>query len=107
MGGLQDVGIDRDLKSQQPAIHAQVLGPTKNVVFLGKVNALDEDRIRSLSAEDQQTVTTIKYPHKKAAFTQVAVLPTFMLLCYLVIFFHFKRQGGYKPVTIGTERSES
>ena len=90
MGGLQDKGIDRDLEANHPAIHAKVAGEARSTLFLGEVRGLDEDKVQALSEEDRATVTEVKYPHKKAAFFQVAALPTFMLICYLVMFFYFK-----------------
>ncbi len=101
MGGLQDVGIARDLKEKHPAIYEKAARQPRNVVFLGKVNSLDEDEVKALSDAEQKTVKEIKYPHKKAAFHQVAALPGFMLICYLVIFFYFRSRGGYKPVHLG------
>lgn len=106
MGGLQDKGIDRDLAEQHPAIHEKVIGEPRNSLFLGEVRGLDEDKVQSLSEEDRATVTAVKYPHKKAAFFQVAALPTFMLVCYLAMFFYFKSKGGYKPVELATSRAE-
>ena len=38
---------------------------------------------------------------KRGAFGNIAVLPSFMLLCYLVMWFYFRQKGGYKPVAIG------
>ncbi|NNE93457.1 MAG: MFS transporter [Verrucomicrobiales bacterium] len=97
MGGLQDKGIVADLKENHPAIHEKVSGAPKSVVFLGSTPSLDDDKVKALSEEEQATVTEVKYPHKKAAFYQVAALPTFMLVCYLIIFFYFRSKGGYKP----------
>ncbi len=100
MGGLQDKGIDEDLQKKHPAIYEKVVAPEKKVVILGKTPGLDEDKIKELTEEEQKLITEVKYPHKKAAFIQVAVLPTFMLICYLIIFFYFKSRGGYKPVEL-------
>jgi hypothetical protein len=38
---------------------------------------------------------------KRGAFADIAVLPLFMLLCYIGIFLYFKSRGGYKPVELG------
>ena len=100
MGGLQDVGIDKDLKAEQPAIHAKIHGEPQGVVFLGEIPKIDADKELALPAAEREKVQAIRYVHKKAAFLQVAVLPGFMLLCYLILFFYFKSQGGYKPVDL-------
>ncbi len=100
MGGLQDKGISADLEKNHPAIFEKITNPAKEVIFLGEVRSLDEDKVRALSDDEKTTLTKTKYPHKKAAFYQVAILPAFMLLCYLVIFFYFRARGGYKPVEL-------
>ncbi len=103
MGGLQDLGISKDLQANQPAIFAKVAGEPKEVVFLGEIRSLDEDKISALSPEEKNLLMKTKYPHKKAAFYQVATLPCFMLICYIALFLHFKAKGGYKPQVIGTQ----
>jgi len=100
MGGLQDKGISADLEANHPAIFEKVTSPAKEVIFLGEVRSMNEDKVRALSDDEKATLTKTKYPHKKAAFYQVAILPAFMLLCYLVIFFYFRARGGYKPVEL-------
>jgi len=96
MGGLQDKGISADLQENHPALFAKVAGDKKETTFLGETQSLDADKVSKLSEEEQATITAVKYPHKKAAFYQVAILPTFMLICYLIIFFYFKSKGGYR-----------
>ena len=100
MGGLQDKGISADLQANHSAIFEKVAGPPKEVALLGPIRSLDEDKVNALSPEDRAIITTTKYPHKKAAFLQVAALPCFMLVCYLVIFFYFKARGGYRAQEI-------
>ncbi|MEM9281099.1 MAG: MFS transporter [Verrucomicrobiota bacterium] len=103
MGGLQDKGIDRDLAEKHPEIHEVVATAPRSLPLIGEVRGVDADKLKELTEEQQQLVTEVRYPHKKAAFLQVAVLPTFMLICYLVLFFYFKSKGGYKPIEIGHE----
>ena len=100
MGGLQDRGIDRELSANHPAIHEKVVSAPRELPFLGATPGIDADKVQTLSDEEKQTLQEVKYPNKKAAFLQVAVLPTFMLVCYLILFFYFKSKGGYKPVEL-------
>lgn len=100
MGGLQDKGIDADLKAKHPAIHAQIVSEPRTLPFIGETPGFDEDKVKSLSAEEQAAVTEVRYPHKKAAFKTVAILPTMMLVVYLILFFYFKAKGGYRAVTL-------
>ena len=39
--------------------------------------------------------------NKRSVFTTISLLPGFMLVCYLGMFFYFRSRGGYKPVSIG------
>lgn len=103
LGGLQDKGIDRDLADQHPEIHEIVAAPARSLPFLGEVQGIDADKLKDLPEEQREIVTETRYPHKKAAFLQVAVLPTFLLICYLGLFFYFRAKGGYKPEEIGHE----
>jgi DHA2 family metal-tetracycline-proton antiporter-like MFS transporter len=100
MGGLQDKGISQDLMTNHREVFEKVAGPPREVVLLGSIRSLDEDKVNALTAEERAIITATRYPHKKAAFRQVAVLPCFMLVCYLVIFFHFKSRGGYRAQEI-------
>ena len=100
MGGLQDKGIDVDLKEKHPAIHQKIVSDPRSVPFIGEVPGFDEDKVNALSEDEKKIVTDVRYPHKKRAFYTVAVLPAFMLICYLVLFFYFKNKGGYKPIEI-------
>ncbi len=100
MGGLQDQGIDSDLREKHPAIHAQIVSEPRTIPFIGETPGFDEDKVKALSEEDQETVAEVRYPHKKAAFKTVAVLPAMMLVCYIILFVYFKSRGGYKPVEL-------
>ncbi|MCB1229972.1 MAG: MFS transporter [Verrucomicrobiae bacterium] len=103
LGGLQDKGIDADLAAKHPEIHQVIATEPSETPFLGAIRGINQDKVNELTEEQQQIVTEIRYPHKKAAFREVAVLPTFMLLCYLGLFFYFKAKGGYKPVDLAEE----
>ena len=50
--------------------------------------------------EEKETLEGIQNTNKKEAFLRQAVLPAFLLLCYLILFFYFKARGGYRPVEL-------
>ncbi len=107
MGGLQDKGIDADLAANHPKIHEIVATEPREIPFLGAVRGINQDKVNNeLTPEQQEILTETRYPHKKAAFREVAVLPTFMLLCYLGLFFYFRAKGGYQPVDLAKEDAE-
>ena len=64
------------------------------------MTGIDADKLAQLSEDDKKVVTKVRYPHKKAAFLQVAVLPTFMLFCYVALFLFFRSKGGYRPIDL-------
>ncbi|MEM6277999.1 MAG: MFS transporter [Verrucomicrobiota bacterium] len=98
MGYFLDKGIDADLK-EVPAIYEKVAGPAKPTMF-GPSPSLDNAAVESLAGEEKETVAAIQNVNKKGAFARQAVLPAFLLLCYLVLFFYFKARGGYRPVEL-------
>ena len=104
MGIFLDGGIDKDLKRENPELHARVNGEPRSTIF-GMAPSLDPKKVDALEGEKNATVEKIVNRNKKAAFMRQAVLPAFMLLCYLILFFYFKSRGGYKPVDISAEPS--
>ena len=99
MGIFLDGGIDKDLKDHA-GIYEKVNGPTKPTIF-GPAPSLNAEAVKALQGEEAKTVESIVNRNKKAAFMRQAILPAFMLVCYLALFFYFRARGGYKPVEIG------
>lgn len=99
MGVLLDREVDAALKADQPAIHEKVAG-TPNPSIFGEIPTLDSAAVKELSEADAVTLRTIQNTKKQGSFAKIAVLPAFMLACYLLLFFHFKSKGGYKPVEL-------
>jgi hypothetical protein len=100
IGYVQDVAVDKQLSKSQPALYQKVKGEPKPSIF-GNSPSLNQEAIKALGADDKQALEVVQNENKKATFLGIAVLPTFMLVCYLGMFFWFKSRGGYKPVSIG------
>lgn len=100
MGIWQDSDIDRVLRERHPAIHQTVRGPDSTTI-VGTAPSINEDEVKQLPQAEAQIVSTVKNEFKKKTFARTALLPSFMLLCYLGLFFYFRAKGGYKPVHIG------
>ena len=99
MGIWQDTDIDKALREKHPAIHQQVRGPeSKNLI--GTAPSVDARAVAALPEAERQTVTTIQNEFKKKTFARTALLPGFLLLCYIGLFLYFRSRGGYKPVQI-------
>lgn len=99
MGVLQDREVDRQLSSQNQALYQQVNGEPRQTIF-GKVPSLDLQSLENLGEEDQEQLAAIQKVSKKGSFAKVAILPAFMLVCYLILFFFFKSRGGYQPIDL-------
>lgn len=96
MGLYLDKGIDADLKTTQPALYAKVDGGMKATMF-GESPSLKNDVVESLPEAEAAQVGAVVNANKKKAFIRQSALPAFMLLIYLILFFHFRSKGGYKP----------
>tara|TARA_Y100000588_G_scaffold103556_1_gene112857 strand:- start:7052 stop:8551 length:1500 start_codon:yes stop_codon:yes gene_type:complete len=99
MGVLQDREVDAQLLATSPALYEQVKGEPRQTIF-GEVPSVNLDAIATLSAEGQEKLTAIQSSSKKGSFAKVAILPGFMLVCYLIMFYYFKLRGGYKPIDL-------
>ncbi|MCA9731981.1 MAG: MFS transporter [Deferribacteres bacterium] len=99
LGNIQDREIDRDLQSQNPALHAQIVAPAKVSVF-GKYNPLDQKKVAEITPEEKSLLKTITSTAKQNALATVAIFPAIMLVCYIILIFYFRSKGGYKPVEI-------
>jgi DHA2 family metal-tetracycline-proton antiporter-like MFS transporter len=99
MGLYLDQGIDADLRADQPALHQKVDGGARRTMF-GASPSLNMDAVGALPPEEAEQLAAIVNANKKASFVRQAILPAFLLVCYLALFFYFKSRGGYRPVEL-------
>lgn len=101
IGYKQDLDMDKRLNvTEHAAVYAKVKGAEKEGMF-GKVPSLDQGKIKALPEAERKQIETVQAASKRGAFTAIALLPTFMLVCYLGLFLYFRAKGGYKPIEIG------
>jgi DHA2 family metal-tetracycline-proton antiporter-like MFS transporter len=101
IGYKQDMDMAKRLNVPEHAtLYAQVQGKDAQGMF-GNVPSLDQEKIKALPEAEKATLESLQASNKRGAFTTVAILPTFMLICYLGLFLYFRAKGGYKPVEIG------
>jgi hypothetical protein len=103
LGNIQDKEVDKELFQQKPAIYEKVVGQEKVSIF-GKYQALDQEKVAALEADEKEVITSITATAKKDALMTVAIFPTIMLICYLILIFYFRAKGGYKPVELEVQR---
>jgi len=98
LGYFQDSSISTSLKEQKPALYEEY--SMEKDWALGTTTTIDHDKLKSASEEDQTLVGEIEEEARKGALMTVAIFPTIMLVCYIILFFYFKSKGGYKVVHI-------
>ena len=99
LGNIQDKQIDRDLYTEKPALHAQVVGEEERSLF-GSYRPVDQNKLAALEQEDRSVINSVMAVAKKNALMTVAIFPAIMLVGYLILIFYFRSQGGYKPVEL-------
>lgn len=100
IGYKQDLDMDQRLSAAtHSALYAQVKGESKPGIF-GSAPTLDQEKIKALPAPQHQELETVQAASKRSVFITIAILPSFMLACYLLMFVWFKTKGGYKPVDV-------
>jgi MFS family permease len=94
LGFIQDSSISKHLQKQDPAAYTQTVSQKKWV--LGEYQAVDEDKVKVLPANEQARITGIEDSAKKSALATVAIFPGIMLVCYLILLGYFRAKGGYE-----------
>jgi hypothetical protein len=100
IGHKQDLDMaERLTATEHSALYAQIKGEPKAGIF-GNAPTLNQEKIKTLPAPQHQELETVQAASKRSVFTTIAILPSFMLACYLGMFFWFRSRGGYQPVVI-------
>lgn len=101
IGYRQDIDMGKRLSAtENAALYAQVKGEPKPTIF-GRAPSLDQEKIKTLDDAGHKQLEAVQARSKRSVFITIAILPTFMLFCYLVMWGWFKSRGGYKPMEIG------
>ncbi len=101
IGYKQDLDMEKRLNTaDHSALYAQVNGVPKPGIF-GSAPTLDQEKIKALPAEKTKELELVQAASKRSVFTTIAILPSFMLVCYIGLFLWFRSRGGYRPVEIG------
>ncbi len=102
LGFVQDKEIDKTLYAydeiNQTSLY-QEYTQEKESIF-GTYTALNPASLDAAPEEDQQIVESIELNAKKGALKTVAILPALMTICFILLYIHFKRKGGYRAVEL-------
>ncbi len=99
LGYLQETSATKYLAQANPALYSQVISTNKYV--LGNYQAIDP--VKSAVQTDEQSQSDLKAADTTGQFSalaKTAVLPSALFVGYLILIFHFKSRGGYKPVRL-------
>jgi MFS family permease len=99
IGGLQEQTATADLKATNPTLAAQVVEEKKALGIT--YEAISPDKAATVTDEaGQQAIAAAKKDGQFDALAKMALFPTFMLICYVILFIYFKTRGGYKAQDI-------
>ena len=102
LGSLQDSAVSRGIAKYDAAYGTQLadtyLGERSGM--FGTYTTLEPSALAMAPAEDQLLLGDISSRGKKGALREVALVPVFMLLCYLGLIAFFRSRGGYRPVSL-------
>ena len=99
IGAMQEKSAETAIEKEMSGTYAKV--SEERTYFLGKYNAIVDDKVSTLSEADAAKVGSTAKAAKQGALAKITIFPALMLLCYLGLIFYFKSRGGYKPVELG------
>lgn len=99
LGTIQDRFLDRNLASQNAALHAKVAAPPESKFGL-TYQPIDKAKVATLAPAEQAEVERVQTANNQATLAKVAILPAIMLLCYVSLILYFRGRGGYRQVEI-------
>lgn len=101
IGYKQDLDLDKRLNTPaHSALYAEVKAEKPNISIFGSAPTLDQAKVKALPAEQQKQLEEVQAANKRSVFTTIALLPSFMLVCYVGLLLYFRAKGGYKPVDL-------
>jgi MFS family permease len=108
LGFVQDKATGNNLQAHDEQhstqLYSHYMGEEKASIF-GTYRALDQEKIKTASADEQTVIAKITSDSKKSALRTVAVLPVIMFVCYITLIIYFRSQGGYKPVHLESQNA--
>lgn len=101
IGRLQEGAAENAIPQQR---YTQISKPSSYI--LGEYNAVDAAKVAKLPEAEKAEVSRTEQAAKQRALSTISILPVFMLLCYIGLFFYFKSRGGYRAENLtATEMS--
>ncbi|HEX3148930.1 MAG TPA: MFS transporter [Gemmataceae bacterium] len=99
IGAIQEQTATAELKEKNAAAAALVI--EDKAIFGQSYQAINPDKVEKVT--DTAAKDSIAAASKEGQFqalAKMALFPTFMLICYIILFLYFKSKGGYKAQDI-------
>ena len=110
LGYAKDRFTAETLEQNNPAIYEEYKAATSSkFLFFGEVTGLDGTKLSDAqNAEtptpDQQIVVDASIEGDRKTLKADSFIPATMAVIYLLLMLYFKTKGGYKPISIETEK---
>ncbi|HKA05696.1 MAG TPA: MFS transporter [Gemmataceae bacterium] len=99
IGAIQEDTATAVLREKNASVAAQVVEGQKK--FGVDYEAINPDKAAKVTdPEGKEAIAAANKAGQFNALAKMAMFPTFMLLCYLILFLYFKSRGGYKAQDI-------
>jgi MFS family permease len=99
IGAIQEATASSVLKDKNPTVAAQVIESQKK--FGVSYDAIMPDKVAKVTDQsDKDAIAAATKAGQFNALAKMALFPTFMLICYIILFAYFKTRGGYKAQDI-------
>jgi MFS family permease len=98
LGFMQDTTLDSTVKAKDAVVHEKVM--VEKTGLLGSYKAVDEEKLKTATAEEQKVIADAKAGVQQATLQKVALFPFGMLVVYLGLLLYFRARGGYRPVDV-------
>jgi MFS family permease len=99
IGAIQEQTATAQLKEKSPAVASMVVEDQKK--FGMSYQAISPDKAEKVTDQDaKDAIAAAKKEGQFEALATMALFPTFMLVCYIILFLYFKSRGGYKAQDI-------
>jgi len=99
IGAIQESTASAVLKEKNPTVAAQVVQEQKK--FGLSYEAIMPDKVATVDAQgDKDAIAAATKEGQFDALAKMALFPTFMLICYIILWIYFKTRGGYKAQDI-------
>jgi MFS family permease len=106
IGTVQDADFNRIVEQKMPEVHGQ-LAEVKKGLF-SEYQYVDKKKLATanISAAQKEELEKLESQTKQHALAQIAVLPTIMCVCYLILIAYFRSRGGYKAEVLTGHKAD-